>query len=128
MKKSIFAILALICALFMSCATKVPSVYTNEELDSVKESKILRLENITLNGKNEIQVQLADDNGYAIANKNCKLFVFLDEDFEDIAGLQESDLAGRDDVGVIHIKTDSKGWIFVKNIPGSPNIIIETED
>ena len=130
MKKTIFILIALLS--LVSCATSrrpLPGGYTQDELQKVKESKILALENITLNGENEIKIQVGDDDNFILANRKCAIFIFLNgapDNFEDCT-IKAEDLEGRDDIGVIHLKTDKDGWIFVKNVPGDPCFILGIE-
>ena len=73
----------------------------------MKESEILRLDNIKLDGANEIKIQLGDNDGDIFSNKNVRLIIFLGEEPEDIIDFKgkEEELIGRADIGVIYTST-----------------------
>lgn len=131
MERKTFIILLAATIALASCSTRrrVPGGYTWDELQRVRESEILSLENIALNGTNEIKIQVGDDDGFIIENRKCAIFIFLDglpDDFEDCSCRAE-DLVGRKDIGIIRTKTDGDGWIFIRNVPGEQSFILGVE-
>lgn len=90
--KRFFYILALILVpafAFVSCAS-VP-----------KESPILELDNIALDGEQWIKVQNIDKNtGKPIASAECAVYLLKE-----------------DGIGRIVTKTDKHGWVYIQNVP-----------
>lgn len=86
--KKLFLILAAVVML-SSCAT-MP-----------KESPILELDNIALDGCQWIKVQNIDKNtGKPIANAECAVYLLKE-----------------DGIGRIVTKTDKHGWVYIQNVP-----------
>lgn len=100
LKKTIFAAAILIfqIALF-SCATKAHDAEPSEP----RESEILALKNIALDGTNWLKTQFIDDaTKKPMANRNFIIYVVFGGDRE---------------CGEITARSDENGWLYVKNIP-----------
>ena len=66
-----------------------------------KESPILELDNIALDGEQWIKVQNIDKNtGKPIANAECAVYLLKE-----------------DGIGRIVTKTDKHGWVYIQNVP-----------
>ena len=90
-KKTIFIALAV----FLQITLCVSCVSTP------KESVILELDNIALDGEQWIKVQNIDKNtGKPIANAECAVYLLKD-----------------DGIGRIVTKTDKRGWVYIQNVP-----------
>lgn len=97
MKKNVFVALILFLQIVMfSCATKPKA---SEE---AKESEILELKNIELNGTNWIKTRFTDkETKKPLANRKFVIYVIFEDESE----------------GEIVARTDENGWLYVRNLP-----------
>ena len=98
MKKNIFLMMILFLQIVMfSCATK-PNADTEP-----KESEILDMKNVELNGTNWVKTRFVDNaSKKPLANRRFVIYVIFDDDRE---------------CGEIIVRSDENGWIYVRNIP-----------
>ena len=122
-------ILTLILVSLISCAsskTRDYSVWTYDEWNSVEESRIISIDNITLDGENFWKEIFLDNKNRPLKNCDCTIYVLFEERLDtedDEEGLQrlekytEEELETSDKIGRIHVKTNKDGWLYVKGLP-----------
>ncbi|WP_191014195.1 hypothetical protein [Treponema zioleckii] len=114
----------------ISCASKPRdySVISSKEWNSVKESRIISLENITLDGENFCKDIILDDNKKPVKNCDCTIYVLFeerlasedddwDEGMQRLQKYTKEELETSDKIGRIRAKTNKDGWLYVKGLP-----------
>ena len=129
MKKLIFiTILISFSFSLISCATKDYTAISSKEWNSVKESRIISLENITLDGENFWKDKILDDNKKPVKNCDCTIYVLFeerlasedddwDEGMQRLQKYTKEELETSDKIGRIRAKTNKDGWLYVKGLP-----------
>ena len=134
--KKIFAFLFVTLAAFVSltivsCASpKKYEVMTQKEWNSIKESQIISLDNITLDSDSFIKIYLLDDRKKPIRNRECMIYIFFEkpESEEALRDFPLDELETSDKIGRIHAKTNKDGWLYIKGTPYEASFILRFLD
>lgn len=104
----IFTLIFSLAFSLISCASKPRdwSVITPDEWNSVKESRIVSLENITLDGESFWKDIILDDNKKPLKNCDCTIYVLFEE----------------------RLASEEDDWLYVKGLPYDTPFIFRIDD
>ncbi|MCR5272495.1 MAG: hypothetical protein K6E13_05885 [Lachnospiraceae bacterium] len=127
---SIFVLFSLISC--VSTKGRDYSVMTYEEWNSIKESRIISLDNITLDGENFWKDIYLDSKKKPFKNCDCTIYVLfeerLKEEGEELRDYSEEELETSDKIGRIRAKTNKDGWLYIKGLPYDTCFIFRIDD
>lgn len=86
-----------------------------------KESRIISLDNITLDGENFWKDVFLNSKKRPLRNCDVWIYVLFDEwlksEDEELQEYSKEELDTSDRIGRIHAKTNRDGWLYVKGLP-----------
>lgn len=123
MKNTLIIFIALV--LFVSCKT----IDYNDDTN-VKESKILELDNITLDGDSFIKFPFLDDNKKPLSKYKCTIYVlyFMPESEEALQAIPKEELETSDQIGRIRAVINKDGWLYIKGTPQDACLVFHIDD
>ncbi len=127
MKNKIILLFALF--LFVSCKTMNYEV-SLDGWAGVKESKIIELDNITLDGESFIKIPFLDDNKKPLKNYKCTVYVlyYTPESYEAMKEISKEELETSDKIGRIRAVINKDGWLYIKGIPADTPLVFHIDD
>ncbi len=127
MKKALMIFIASV--LLFSCKTMNYEVSLDGWAD-VKESKILALDNITLDGERFIKFPFLDDNKKPLKNYKCTVYVlyFKPESEEALKAISKEELETSDQIGRIRAIINKDGWLYINGTPQDACLIFHIDD
>ena len=134
MKKLILIFILISFSLFSCSLWKVRdySVMTYDEYNSIKESRIISVDNITLDGENFWKDIILDEKKRPRKNCDFTIYVLFEErlknEGEELREYSEEELETSDKIGRIYAKTNKDGWIYIKGLPYDTCFIFRVGD